>query len=352
MPMTKRRKSYLKKIAVMIAAEAAMLLLCSCGNSARKAQIESISEKYAVPVEKQLIVYTSHKEEVYLPVIREFEIRTGICVEIHAGGTAEMFAKVEEGAGEGACDIMFGGGIESYEAEKDLFMPYTAADRDLLDSNYVDPDNYWTPFTELPIVFIYNNKLVAKNDVPKTWSELLDDTWKGQIAFADPANSGTSYTILSTMEQVLDMEPKELVEKFYGQLDGIVLPSSGQVIPQVSGGKSLIGITLEETARKAMAQGADISFVYPEDGTSCVPDGCAMVKNAPHSYNAGRFIDFIVGYDTQKFAAENFYRRSVRSDISLSSDGQIKQIDFDLKKSAREEEEIFSLWNALVQEGG
>ena len=331
---------------------AAMLLLCACSGSERKQEIEDLSSSYAVPQEKQLIVYTSHKEEVYLPIIREFESRTGIWVELHTGGTTQMFSEVKEASKEGRCDIMFGGGIESYEAAKDLFMPYEPIEKSALDPDYVDDEDYWIPFTELPIVFVYNKKLVSYSELPTTWEELFDSKWKGQIAFADPNNSGTSYTILSTMEQLFNEEPQSLLPRFYEQLDRRILPSSGQVIPEVSDGSFLIGITLEETARKAMDQYEDISMLYPEDGTSAVPDGCAMVKNAPHSYNAGKFIDFVVSYDTQRYATENFYRRSARRDVGSSRGNTETFIKFDVEKSAREEEEVFSLWNALAGQEG
>lgn len=340
------------KIVTILTAGAAMLLLSSCAGTERQKAIQELSERYNVPEEKQLIVYTSHKEEVYLPIIREFENRTGIWVEIHAGGTAEMLSQVKEASAIGQCDIMFGGGIESYEAQKDLFTAYETAGKENLDPNYVDADDFWTPFTELPIVFIYNPKLVSYSEVPKTWQELFDDKWKGQISFADITNSGTSYTIISTMEQIFNESAESLVPRFYEQLDGKVLNSSGQVIPKVTDGTYLIGITLEETARKAMDQGEDIDMVYPEDGTSAVPDGCAMVKNAPHSYNAGKFIDFVVGYDTQKYAQDKFYRRSVRKDLGQSMGNTINLIKFDVQKSAREEEEVFSLWNALRGQEG
>ncbi len=348
----KEPKFILKKIVTVIMAEAAMLLLLSCGNSPRQQQVQELSEKFNVSDEGRLIVYTSHKEEVYLPIIREFENRTGIWVELHTGGTAEMLSQVREASANGACDIMFGGGVESYEAEKDLFLPYETEDRAELDPHYLDAENYWTPFTELPIVFVYNKKLVSYSEVPGSWGDLFEEKWKGQIAFADPNNSGTSYTILSTMEQVFKETPDSLVTRFYRQLDGKVLRSSGDIIPQVSDGNYTIGITLEETAKKAVEQGYDIAMIYPLDGTSAVPDGCAMVKNAPHSYNAGLFIDFVVGYDTQKYAMDNFYRRSVRTDLN-KTEAALNLIDFDIKKSAAVETEILSLWNALLgQEGG
>lgn len=326
-----------------------MLLLSACRQNERSALISEISDKYSVPKDKQLIVYTSHKEEVYLPIIREFENRTGIWVEIHAGGTTEMFKEVKEAAEEGACDIMFGGGIESFEAGKDMFMPYEVSSIESLDAHYLSEGDYWTPFTELPLVFIYNNKLVPEAEAPATWAELTEGKWKGQIAFADLHSSGTSYTILSTISQMSDKTLKESMTEFLNNLAGRVLTSSGQIIEQVSDGSFLMGITLEETAKKAILAGYDITMVYPADGTGAVPDGVAMVKNAPHSYNAGLFIDFVTDYDTQAYAMYEFYRRPVRTDIILPEGTEaIDQIDFDIEKSAAEEEDIFNLWDEII----
>ena len=344
----KKRNTILKKfIALSLCIP---LILTGCAASKRQQEIQELSEKYAVPNENQLIVYTSHKEEVYLPIIREFENRTGIWVDIVAGGTAEMMQKAQEASENARCDIMFGGGIESYEAHKNLFMPYVTSQIGSFDSADISSDGTWTAFTQLPIVFIYNDKLVSATEAPRKLSDLFDDRWKGQIAFADPGNSGTSYTILSTMEQNFGESIDSLVPRFYEQLGGKILKSSGQIIPMVSGGSYLIGITLEETAKKYMSLGYNISMIYPSDGTSAVPDGCAIIKNAPHSYNAGLFIDFVVGYDTQKYVMENFYRRPVRTDITLNSNyGYVKVIPFDIAKSAEDETYVFELWNSLTK---
>ncbi len=352
MERSDRLRKLIKTGISFLMAGAAMLLLSSCQGSERKEDIERISEKYGVPQEKQLIVYTSHKEEVYLPIIKEFEDRTGIWVEIHAGGTAQIFSQVRDISQQGGCDIVFGGGIESYKAQKDLFMPYETEEKSVLNEKYLDADNYFTPFTELPIVFVYNKKMISYSEIPRSWRSLFEEKWKGQIAFADPDKSGTSYTIISTMEQVFNENPQSLIPRFYDQLDGKILSSSGEIIPKVADGSFLVGITLEETAKKAMEQGYDIAMVYPEDGTSTVPDGCAIARNAPHSYNAGKFIDFVVSFDTQKYATDKFYRRSVRTDIRDSSYRSISQIDFDLDKSAREEAEVFALWNDLAHQEG
>lgn len=328
---------------------ACLLFLCACTAGKRAASISYITEKYGVPVDKQLIVYTSHKEEVYLPIIREFENTTGISVEIHAGGTAELFKEVRDNPDAGICDIIFGGGIESYEAQKDLFLPYEAVDKDKLDKHYLSEDDSYTAFTELPLVFVYNTKLVSEEEAPRSWYDLFDPKWRGQIAFADIHTSGTSYTILSTLSQVTKESVRTLIPKFLNQLHGRVLDSSGRIIPGVSTGSFLIGITLEETAMKNINAGQDIAMIYPAEGTSALPDGCAIVKNAPHTYNAGKFIDFIINYDTQRYATDMFMRRPVRTDVSLpSSYAKIDQIEFDVKRAAGDEETYFELWDEYL----
>lgn len=51
---------------------------CVAGESSGQGP-EKVSE------EKRLTVYTSHKQEVYAPIIKEFEERTGIWVEVVPG---------------------------------------------------------------------------------------------------------------------------------------------------------------------------------------------------------------------------------------------------------------------------
>ena len=89
-------------------AVAAALSLCLCCTACGTSE-EAIP---SVPEENKLVVYTSHKEEVYAPIIKEFEERTGIWVELHTGGTSELLEEIAAGNGEFTCDIMFGGGID------------------------------------------------------------------------------------------------------------------------------------------------------------------------------------------------------------------------------------------------
>lgn len=339
------------RVVCILAAMAALCGLAVLGQEVGK-KAERLEEE--IPEEKKLVLFTSHKPEVYDPIVREFESRTGIWVDVRAGGTTELLEKIEESRkkGEFSCDLMFGGGIESYEAAKENFEGYRTKRKEQIIRRYQSQEDLWTPFTRLPIVFIYNNKLVGKEDAPCSWKELFTETWRGRIAFADPANSGSSCTMLETMLQVLDGDEDQILEAFARALDGSILESSGAVLEDVAAGRKMVGVTLEETARKWIDRGADLTIVYPEEGTSALPDGCAVVKGARHRKNAELFLEFIVSDDTQRFAEEYLCRRTIREDLELEArEPERKLVRFDLELAVGRQKRILEKWAVLTDEG-
>lgn len=312
---------------------------------------ESVDSAYAPSKDNRLVIYTSHKKEVYGPIIKEFEERTGIWVDVTAGGTNELLERIAKESEQTNCDVMFGGGVENLEAYSNYFSAYNCKESNLIDQTFSSNDHKWTAFSALPIVIIYNNKLVHESVAPNSWTDLLEERWKGKIAFADPYNSGSSYTMLATMIQVNNLELESTLKQFVDNLDKNILSGSGDVIEAVVKGTRLVGITLEETALKRIAEGAEITMVYPSEGTSAVPDGSAIIKNAPNEENAKRFMDFIISDDVQQLIVDQFYRRSVRTDISLTETQKnaITLIDYNLEWASSNQNEILEYWSSLTQ---
>ena len=113
---------------------------------------------FAPPEEQRLVIYTSHKREVYEPIIREFEQRTGIWIELETGGTTALLERIAQGGTD--CDLMFGGGVDSLSAYADCFSPYLSENGGQVLPAYASPDGFYTPFSALPVVLIYNTRLV------------------------------------------------------------------------------------------------------------------------------------------------------------------------------------------------
>lgn len=335
------------KILKVLAAALALLLLSGCA-----AQTPAQPD-YAPPERERLTIYTSHKEEVYLPIIREFEERTGIWVDIVSGGTNEILDRIAAEQDNPVADVMFGGGVESLQYYKDCFTPYVSTEADSIRENFRAADDIWTPFSALPIVLIYNTKLVNPEQL-QSWEDLNDPYFRGRIAFADPAISGSCYTALVTRLLVSEADQETTMEQLAKSLQFTQFDSSSAALAAVEDGSFLVGVTLEETAMKHISAGADIALVYPSDGTSCVPDASALIKGAPHSENAKKFLDFTVSYDVQKILSDYFFRRTVRSDIpadeSLPPISGLQLVDYDAEWASRNRETILSNWAFFLKE--
>ena len=299
---------------------------------------------FAPPEEQRLVIYTSHKQEVYEPLVREFEQRSGIWVELKTGGTTELLELIARGDTD--CDLMLGGGADSLSAYASCFSPYRSIHEENIAPEYRSADGSYSPFSTLPVVLIYNTKLVRMNP-PTGWESLLDSAWRGKIAFADPEVSGSSYTGLCTLLQALPGDREENLKKFAYNLKGRQLSSSGEVVSAVAEGSCYIGVTLEETALKGMDSGYDIAIIYPEEGTSALPDGAAVVAGCAHEDNARLFIDFMLSPEVQQLLPEKFSRRSVYgTDESLES---IELIDYELQWASSRQKAILELWGELFE---
>ncbi|MGN0981996.1 MAG: ABC transporter substrate-binding protein [Candidatus Limivicinus sp.] len=315
----------------------ALLLLSGCAGEA------AVSGTLPRP-ENRLVVYTSHKEQVYRPIIREFEERTGIWVELVTGGSNELLEQLEAEKDAPRADVMFGGGVESLESYRHLFRAVRCGEYEAITEALRQPEASWTPFSALPLVLIYNTKLVDPSQITG-WQDLTRAEFRGKIAFADPTKSASSFTAVVTM---LRSCGEESLAAFARNLDGCQLSSSGEVLTAVADGSCLVGVTLEETALQRIADGSNLALVYPAEGTSCIPDGTAVIDGAPHPDNAERFLEFTLSREVQQLLGERFFRRSVRSDItvpaSLPAMEQLKLVDYDVRWASENREAVLTQW--------
>ncbi len=337
------RRTFMKPfIAALFSILLMGLLLSGCSSS----HPHDVSTLTPDPQDR-LVIYTSHRDAVYEPIIREFEARTGIWVEVKTGGTMELLTRIAEGNSD--CDLLFGGGTESLESHKEFFSPYISPLAGKIVSAYRSDTGHWTPFSFLPIVLAYNSKLVRLNP-PSGWEDLLEPTWQGRIAFADPTVSASAYTALSTLLQIYSKEKAETtMHRFLENLGGEILPRSSSVIEQIAYGNCYIGVMLEDEVIRSIHDGYDVAMVFPKEGTSAVCDGLAVVAGCAHEANAQRFIDFVLTTDVQRYLVGQCYRRSVLDELSTGS-SDTTFITYDSDWASHQQNDILALWNRLLQE--
>lgn len=303
----------------------------------------------AMAQDKSVVVYTAHKASIVDALVPKFEKETGIKVDVVKAGSGDIIKRVKAESSSPKADVIWSIGGEQLEDNKDLLATYTPKEDAALLPNYkVSPE--WIPYTGILLVMAVNKKELKPEEYPKTWAELGDAKWKGKVSSARADTSGSSFQQLATVlighgDKGWDVYNKILANTALSD-------SSGAVPRYVNDGEALVGLTLEDNALDYVKGGGNIDIVYPEDGSSTVADGVALVKGAPRPENGKVFIDWLLSKPVQEQLVNEIGRRSVRNDVTgtgLKPIGEVKLVEYDIKKVAQKRDEWVAQWKKALQ---
>lgn len=300
-----------------------------------------------------LTLYYSHAADWSDPIVKEFQEKTGIKVDLVGAGTGELIARMRAEKDNPLGDVLWGGFVDGYAVVDDLLESYKSTELDKLIPEAKSPNNTWYGFNIEPMVIIYNPKLVKVEEAPKAWEDLTDPKWKGKIAHADPVKSGSSFTAVVNMimSKPTREEGFDLIKRFVQNLDGKLISSSSGTFKGVSDGEYSVGITYEQGALKYMESGADLKIVYPKDGNTLLTSGIAIIKGAKNMENAQKFVDFLLSKETQTHIGD-IYRRTVRTDLEEPKGmvplNTLVPLEYDMDWAIANKENITNKWKEFV----
>jgi iron(III) transport system substrate-binding protein len=302
----------------------------------------------AMAQDKSVVVYTAHKASIVDALVPRFEKDTGIKVEVVKAGSGDIIKRVKAESSAPKADVIWSIGGEQLEDSKDLLQAYTSKeDAAILPAYKVSSE--WVPYTGILLVMAVNKNEVKAADFPKTWAELGDPKWKGKVSSARADTSGSSYQQLATVLTGYGDKGWDVYNKILANMN--LSDSSGAVPRYVNDGEALVGLTLEDNALDYVKGGGNIAIVYPEDGSSTVADGAALIKGAPHAENGKAFIDWLLSKPVQEQLVAEIGRRSVRKDVTgagLKPISEIKLVDYDVKKVAQNRADWVAKWKAAL----
>lgn len=312
---------------------------------------QSGPETAPMPAVPDLVLYTAQEEEIYEPIIKEFEERTNLMVKVERGSSEEMTGRLEDEEERPDWDVVFGVGIETLEQSKEHWQVYKSPEAAFITESFQCEDNRWTSFSALPLVIMYNTNVVTYRELPVGWNSLLEPRWKGRIAFVDPRRSDVYSAALVTAVHTWEKRG-DYLEQFMENLEYGTLNSMQEVNAGILDGRYSLGVTMEESAQALLSEGADVDYIYPQEGTTALPDGTAIVKGCSNPDAARQFLDFTVSRDTQRILVSDLNRRSVRSDVpplpGLSPIGRLPLIEMDLEELTREKKDVLARWNGIL----
>ena len=288
---------------------------------------------------------------------------TGVKVNMTAKGSGEALAQLNAEKANPKTDIWYGGTGDPHlqAAEQGLSLEYQSpqlsalypwAQKQASDSRFRTVGIYLGP-----LGFGYNTELLAKKKMsaPKSWADLLKPEYKGEIQMANAASSGTSYTVIATLVQLMG-EDKAFAYMAALHKNVSTYTRSGVAPAKAAArGETAVSISFVHDVTTEAAQGFPVASVTPLEGTGAEIGSMSIVRNSPNADVAKKFYEWALTPGGQQFglAARQFQLPSntkVPVDPRMTNPSKIKLINYDYAKygASAERRRLIAKWEKDV----
>jgi iron(III) transport system substrate-binding protein len=172
---------------------------------------------------------------------------------------------------------------------------YLGAEQRHFPEEYKDAEGYWTAFYMDTRVLAFNTRMMARQEAPKTYEELLLPKWKGKMALED-----ADYILYGSLLEMMGRERGGSYLRKLAQQDLVVRSGHPLLTQLLIGGEFPVYIDgFGSTIERFRAQGAPIDWV-PLEPVIVSLNPVGMAVNAPHPNAARLLIDFLLSKEGQE----------------------------------------------------
>ncbi len=317
----------------------------------------------AVMAAEQVNIICSVQAEWCNMVSSVYARSTGTKVNMSLKGSGESLAQIIAEKENPKTDIWFGGTGDPHlqAAEMGLTMEYKSptlvqlypwAQQQAQQAKYRTVGIY-----SGPLGFGYNPELLAKKKlpVPKSWADLLKPEYKGDIQVANPASSGTAYTMVATLVQLMGEDKAFDYLKALHRNVGQYTRSGTGPIKAVARGETAVSISFVHDAPQERMAGFPVETVTPSEGTGAEIGSMSIIKGARNLEAAKKFYEWALTPAAQEMAAaaKQFQlpsNKNAKVDPNVPDFKKIKFINYDYAKygASDERKRLIAKWEKEV----
>jgi iron(III) transport system substrate-binding protein len=268
--------------------------------------------------EKKLVFYTTMELPQIIQVVQDFVQKYPfLMIDLRPAETETLIKKVQDEARSGmpGWDVLIGGGgLLQPLFEENLVASYHSPQRGAISDALVDSEGYWSGFYINPYVLGYNTNIVTREEIPKSYDELLEPRWKGNRITID----STAHGLLRGLAATWGKDKAVAYLKRLAEQQPVMARASITAVDSMHTGN--VAMVL---ARAPVIQGYKNKLGSPIDWTIFEPviaqiDAVMLSAHAPHPNAARLFVDFALSKEGQS-ALGSVQQIPVRRDIEPRS---------------------------------
>ncbi len=312
----------------------------------------------------QLNLYCTVQEEWCREMVTAFEKETAIKVNMSRKSSGELYAQIKAEASNPKGDVWWGGTGDPHlqAAEEGLTEEYTSPMNAQLQDWAIKQWNQSKKRTvgvyAGALGYGFNTQLIAKKGIPepKCWADLLNAKLKDDVQVADPNSSGTSYTMLATMVQLMGEDKGfDYLKQLHKNINQYT-KSGAAPAKATSLGETAVGIVFQHDMVTMVVDGGPVKVVAPCEGTGYEIGSMSIIKGAKNMDLAKKWYDWALTPAAQELGAKaKAYQvpsnKNAKAPPQAPDLKTIKLIDYDFAKygSSAERTRLLAKWDKEVK---
>jgi len=303
-----------------------------------------------------ILVYTALEDDeypVYLELFRKQH--PDIRVNIVRDSTGIVTAKLLAEKNNSQADVVWGLAATSLIlAEKQgMLEPYAPKGLATIHPKFRDPADTpsWVGIKAWETGFTVNTIELGKKNLPmpKSYEDLLNPVYRGQIVMPNPASSGTGYLTVSAILQLMgEREGWAYLDRLHQNI--MQYTHSGSKPARMAGqGEAIIGISFGYRSLKEKTSGSPVESIWPVEGSGWDLEANGLVKKPNIKPGAKAFLDFAISQEIMNLYAGTHPITAAPSGVPVPegypADPMAMLTENDLVKSAEDRDRVLREWS-------
>ncbi len=170
-----------------------------------------------------------------------------------------------------------------------------------------DANGFWGSTNVYFMTLGYNTRMVKPAELPRSYEDLLNPKWKGQMMWSTSRGSGAPQFIGNLFTTMGQEAGKAYLQKLKQQNVAKSTASARQILDLVIAGEYPLSIQIfNHHAFISKAAGAPVEW-QPLEPVTATNNSIGLAKNAPHPHASMLFLDFVLSRKGQRvFQAANY----------------------------------------------
>ncbi|MEY9861158.1 iron(III) transport system substrate-binding protein [Catenulispora sp. GAS73] len=326
--LTRAVRSGRKSAGVVLGAALTSVVLAACGSSTSKPAAGGSgggSASGGSVAGQSITVYSGQHEQTVQALVKDFEAKSGVTVNVRSGDEAELANQVLTEGKASPADVFFAENPPALTTleEKGLLAKVNASTLSAVPASDSAAAGDWVGVSARSAVFAYNTGSVQAAQLPTSVKDLAGPAWKGKLGIAP---SETDFTPIVT--RMIKSAGADATKTWLQGLkaNGKVYSSNEDLIAAINKGEVAGGVVdhyywyrMRDEVGAGSVHSALSFFAAGDPGSLVDVSGVGILSSSKHQAAAQAFLAYLVSQPAQQIiATSQSYEYPLLADVTAA----------------------------------